>query len=170
MAMVIPRDLGSRIVEKVRSGIVFILGSKSVDLATLRLGRKYLGVHSELVVGGGVSVFSDVITNIAPESLRPVVRDIADAGGDYGIYKEYQYLVDKIPVCWAKDNNTIVCKNLDTLDITVKIDGNPVTLGSGAVTGTAEDMTIALPSPLSAGEHDLVVVGRAKAFSGKIWV
>jgi len=170
MAMVVPRDLGSRIVERVRSGIVFILGSKGVDTVTLRFGRKWLGEHSELVIGGGVSIFSDVITNMTPESLRPVVKDIADSGGDYGIYREYQYLVDKIPVCWAKDNNTLKCKNLDTTNVTVKIDGSTVSLPSGAVTGSAEDMEIALPNPLTAGEHDLVVVGNKKAFSGKIWV
>jgi len=170
MAMVIPRDIGSKIVERVRSGVVFILGAKAVDTATLRLGRKYLGLHSELVIGGGVSVLGDTIANMTPESLRPMIRDVADSGGDYGIYKEYLHMVEKIPVCWAKDNNTLKCRNLDTTNVTVKIDGSPVTLPSGAVTGSAEDMEIALPSPLSAGEHDLVVVGEKKAFSGKIWV
>jgi len=170
MSQVIPPDLGNRIIERVRSGVVFILGSKSVDYVTRRFGRKYLGIHSELAIGGGVSVFSDVITNAVPESLQPVIKDIADAGGDYGIYVEYQHLVDKKPVCWAKDSNTLKCKNLDTTNIAVKIDGSPVTLPAGAVSGTAEDMEISLPSPLSSGEHDLVVVGDKKAFSGKIWV
>jgi len=168
MAALIPRDIGARIVERVRSGIVFILGYKTVDEVSRRFGRKYVGEHSELLIGGGVSVFGDVIAGMLPESVRPVISDIVDSAGDYGLYKEFQHLVDKIPVCWASDPNTLVCKNLDSTTVSVKVDGTPVTVSS--TSGTAEDLTIYLATALSAGEHELIVVASKKAFYGKIVV
>jgi hypothetical protein len=51
--------------------------------------------------------------------------------------------------------------------VNVKIDGSSVT---PTITGTAEELTISLASPLSSGAHDLVVVGNKVAWSGKIYV
>lgn len=97
----------------------------------------------------------------------PYVGDWLGLIGRRGVEDFLYLIVDKKPTCWAEDENTIKCVNFDTTSVSVKIDKVDVT---PSISGTAEELTLSLPSPLSAGAHDLVVTGDTKSWSGKIYV
>jgi hypothetical protein len=101
----------------------------------------------------------------------PYLGDWLGIWGRRGVEDALVTLIDKPAFCYARDENTIICYNFDTLDISVKIDGVAKTVNTDyTVSGTAEELTISLVSPLAKGAHDLVVVGNKVAFAGKIYV
>jgi len=90
-----------------------------------------------------------------------------------GIYKEveaaYDEMARKLPFCFAKDASTLQCFNLDpNAAVSVKVDGSAVSVN--ASTDANGNVTITLPSALSAGKHDVIVSTTAKAFYGKVVV
>ena len=162
-------DLAGRIQKRLVSGLIFYGASKIVDTAE-KYTAKYFKEHTKGVVGIGLGL---ALESFAPESIRyeEVFDPFVDAMADYGVMKELRVLIDKEPVCWAQDANTIICKNFqDLANAIVYIDGVQKTKGTDYnVTGTD---TISLATALTSGEHDLVVVDgtKTKSFAGKIRV
>lgn len=106
--------------------------------------------------------------------VLPQVKNIPYLGdwlgllGRDGVRDLVKLVIDKPPLCWAEDANTIKCIHFDTTSVTVKIDGTAVT--PSGISGTADEFTISLASPLTSGAHDLLVAGNKVSFSGKIYV
>lgn len=125
---------------------------------------KTLKQYNDPAVKIGISLIDLVFPKI---SEIPYVGDWISLWGKQGIKELEELLIDKPPVCWAEDENTIKCLNLDTTSVSVKVDGSEVQF---TTSGTADNLTISLSAPLGAGEHDLVVTGETKAFYGKIYV
>lgn len=167
--MVAVESLAERIQKRLVSGLIFYGASKAVDTAT-KYTAKYFKEHAKGVVGVGLGL---AIESFAPESIRyeEVFDPFVDAMADYGVMSELRVLIDKEPVCWAQDANTIICKNFqDLANAVVFIDGAQKAKGTDYnVSGTD---TLSLASPLASGDHDLVVIDgtKVKAFAGKIRV
>ncbi|NOZ31441.1 MAG: hypothetical protein GXO68_05815 [Crenarchaeota archaeon] len=156
--------------KRLGSGLLFYGTSLAVDFASKYL-RKYTKEHTEAIVGigGGIAV-----EMLLPESMleeESIVGYITDAMADYGMMKELRYLVNKEPVCWAQDANTIKCKNFDNLaSAVIYLDGVQLVSGTDyTISGTD---TINLTTAMASGDHDLVVVDGTfkKTFADKIRV
>lgn len=151
--------------ERLESGILFYLGARGHRFLTERFLRKQLKKYADLA-GPGVAIGAEMagVTRMA-RGFDKYLGHVIDAVSDFGIYKTAELLIEGKPVCYFEDANTIRVFNLGqtTLDpaaITVKIDGTAVpATGISSVTGTGDDFTIALASPVQAGKHELVVVG-----------
>lgn len=156
-------DIQKRALELLIDGTGLYAGKKVVEFIK-PYTVKHLKQYNDPAVKIAISLVDLVFPRIAE---IPYVGDWMHLWGKMGIKELEELLIDKPALCWAEDPNSIRCINFDTTAVTVKINGAPVT---ATISGTAEDFTISLPSPLSAGEHDLVVVGNTKAFSGKIYV
>jgi hypothetical protein len=101
----------------------------------------------------------------------PYLGDWLGLWGKAGINEFIELMIDKPPVCYALDSNTIECVNFDELPTVVKINGTEKTAETDyTIEGTADSFKIALTTALSSGTYDLVVVGKSKAFAGKIYV
>lgn len=154
---------------RLESGIIFYLGARLNREISERYLRKYAKEHADALAGFGLAVALEAIGEKG-RGIKTYIEDIVDASADYGLYREMKVLVEKEPICWAQDANTIVCKNFEDLaNSTVFIDGVKKTATTDY---TVSGDTISLATPLTSGVHDLVIVdgtGR-KSFSGKIYV
>jgi len=149
----------------------------AIDGAGLYIGQKvaeylrpYLVKQTKQYSDAVVKILASMVDMVFPRvSEVPYVGDWLELWGKDGVRDVIRNMVDKPPFCLADDANTIHCYNFDTTSVTVKIDGQaPAT--APTISGTAEDFTIDLASPLSSGAHDLMVAGNKVAFSGKIYV
>jgi hypothetical protein len=129
---------------------------------------KYTVVNLRQYTDPAVKIGVSLIDLFIPQIKQlPYVGDWLGLLGRVGVSDALKVVIDKPAFCYAKDGNTIVCYNFDTTVVSVKIDGTTVT---PTISGTAEELTLSLPSPLSAGKHDLVVTGNKVAWSGRIVV
>jgi hypothetical protein len=162
-------DISDRIKRRLISGLLFYGAAKLVDTAN-KYAAKYFKEHTKGAVGVGLGL---ALESFAPESIRyeEVFEPFVDAMADYGVMSEMRVLIDKEPVCWAQDANTIICKNFqDLANAIVFIDGVQKAPNTDyKVSGTD---TISLTSPLPSGDHDIIVIDgtKTKAFAGKIRV
>lgn len=157
-------ELQKRLMDLVVDGFGMYAGKKVVDF-TKQYTVKVLKQYNDPVVKVGISLIDLVIPTIR---TVPYIGDWLALWGRDGVRDAAVLLVDKPPICWADDANTMHCINFDVMTVTVKIDGSAVT--PSAISGTPDDFTISLATALSAGAHDLVVVGNKVAWSGKIYV
>jgi len=97
----------------------------------------------------------------------PYVGDWLQLIGRVGIRDVAKAVIDRPPFCYASDSNTIMCYNFDTTKVSLKIDGASV---EPSVSGTPEELTLSLPSPMGAGKHDVLVAGDKVAWHGKVVV
>ncbi|MEM4913451.1 MAG: hypothetical protein QW579_04540 [Desulfurococcaceae archaeon] len=156
-------DLQKKILDLVVDGAGIYIGDKIVEFIkpyTVRTLKQY----NDAVVKIGLSMVDLVFPRIHD---IPYLGDWLGLWGRTGVRDAVRLFIDKPPLCWALDANTIECINFDTTSVSVKINGQPVTF---TIEGSADEFKIHLATPLSAGAYDLVVVGNAKAFSGKIYV
>lgn len=136
---------------------------------------KYLGLYTAKqlkqfnmpVIKIGLSVIADFLP--IQTDMR-YVKGWLDILGYDGVKDAVALFVEKTPVCYANSSTEIDCKNLDTVNVIVKIDGIDVASTDMTISGSAEDFTITLKNAMSTGNHDLMVAGAKKAFSGKIHV
>ncbi|MEM1724522.1 MAG: hypothetical protein QXW71_01920 [Thermoplasmata archaeon] len=156
-------EIQKRITEMLIDGSGIYIGDKLTDLLKPYL-VKSLKQFTKPAVLIGVSMIDLFIPRVKE---IPYVGDWLNLWGKIGVKGVIENIIDKPEFCWSQDENTIKCINFDTTTVTVKVDGKEVT---ATVTGTADEFTISLPSPLSGGAHDLVVVGNTKSFRGKIYV
>ncbi|MEM4676099.1 MAG: hypothetical protein QXM12_07405 [Nitrososphaerota archaeon] len=156
-------DVQKKLMEMAVDGIGLYIVDKVVEFLKPYTQRT-LKQYTEPAVKLGLSLIDVVIPQIRE---APYVGDWLELWGKSGVRDAIRTLVDKPATCWAEDQNTITCVNFDTTDVVVKINGQPVTF---TVDGTKDEFRIHLSTPLSAGAYDLVVVGNARAFSGKIYV
>lgn len=161
-------EITKRLLDEAVDGIGLYVGRKAVEYLN-KMAYKYTVVNlknwSSPVLKVGISLIDLVFPQV---KQIPYLGDWLSLWGRDGISEIPANLIDKPEFCYASDANTIVCYNLDTTSVTVKIDGASVT--PAGVSGTAEELTISLASPLSSGEHDLLVAGNKKAYRGKIVV
>jgi len=159
--------------ERLRSKVVDL----AIDGAGLYIGQKlaeYLRPHvvkqarqySDAVVKILASMADIVVPRVGE---MPYIGNWLELWGKDGVRDVIRNVVDKPPFCLADDASTIHCYNFDTTSVTVKIDGQAPSQAP-TISGTADDFTIKLASPLSSGAHDLIVAGNRIAFSGKIYV
>jgi len=90
-----------------------------------------------------------------------------------GIYKEieaaYDEMARKLPFCFAKDASNIACFNLDpNTQVSIRVDGSAVNVNVS--TDASGNVTITLPSALSAGKHKIIVSTTSKAYYGEVVV
>jgi len=166
--MAIPpmQNLQKKIMDLGIDGIGLYAGDKLTETIrdfTYSFIDKNLGIYSD----GAVKILLSMLDLVVPQiSTMPYVGDWLELWGRDGVRSVVKAVVDKPTYCRADDSNTLHCYNFDALPTAIYIDGNAV---SGYTTsGTPDDFTISLPSPLSSGKHDLMVAGKKKAFYG--WV
>lgn len=156
-------ELQKKILDLVVDGAGIYIGDKIVEFAK-PYTVKTLKQYNDAVVKIGLSMLDMVFQRIRD---IPYLGDWLGLWGRTGVNDAIKLFVDKPPVCWALDANTIECINFDTTTISVKINGQAVQF---TVEGSADYFKIHLATPLASGAYDLVVVGNTKAFSGKIYV
>jgi hypothetical protein len=160
-------ELQKRLMDLAVDGIGLYLSKKATDFV-----KPYIVRATKQYSDGAFKVGVSLVDLIFPRIKEiPYLGDWLALWGRRGVEDILVTVVDKPAFCYAEDENTIICYNFDTLDISVKIDGVAKTVNTDyTVSGTAEELTISLVSPLAKGAHDLVVVGNKVAFSGKIYV
>ncbi|MEM4827785.1 MAG: hypothetical protein QXK07_07100 [Desulfurococcaceae archaeon] len=157
-------ELQKKILDLVVDGAGIYIGDKIVEFAK-PYTQKTLKQYNDIVVKLGLSMLDLVFPRIRD---IPYLGDWISLWGRTGVRDAVRLFIDKPPVCWALDANTIECVNFDTTSISVKINGQLIT--DFTVEGSADEFKIHLATALSTGAYDLVVVGNTKAFSGKIYV
>ena len=162
-----PEELTKRLMDLAIDGLGLYIGKKASDYVKQYI-VKYTKQYSDGAFKVGVSMLDLVFPKIKE---MPYIGDWLALWGRRGVEDILVAVIDKPAFCYASDANTIICLNLDTTDPVILIDGVKKTKDTDySVSGTAEELTISLKSPLSAGAHDLVVAGLRVAFSGKIYV
>jgi len=162
-----PEELTKRLMDLAIDGLGLYIGKKASDYVKQYI-VKYTKQYSDGAFKVGVSMLDLVFPKIKE---MPYIGDWLALWGRRGVEDILVAVIDKPAFCYASDANTIICLNLDTTDPVILIDGVKKTKDTDySVSGTAEELTISLKSPLSAGAHDLVVAGLRVSFSGKIYV
>jgi hypothetical protein len=160
-------DLQKRLIDLGIDGVGIYGMNKAVDMLK-EATYKYTVVNLKQYTDGAIKVGVSLIDLFIPQVKQlPYVGDWLGLLGRIGVSDALKVIIDKPTFCYAKDENTIICYNFDTTVVSVKIDGSTVT---PTISGTAEELTLSLPSPLSTGKHDLVVVGNKVSWAGKIVV
>ncbi len=160
-------ELQKRLMDLVVDGFGIYAGKKVAELVkpyTVKYFKEYSDAANKVLI----SLVDLVLPQI---KAMPYVGDWLSLWGRDGVRDVLAVLVDKPAVCYATDANTIVCKNFDTTNVIVKIDGAAKTVNTDyTLSGNPDEFTISLASALSPGAHDLLVAGNRKSFSGKIYV
>jgi hypothetical protein len=160
-------ELTKRILDMAVDGIGLYIVKKALEYArqyTIKMFKEY----NDPAVKIGVSMLDLVIPKIKE---IPYVGDWLALYGRDGMRDLLVTVIDKPPVCYATDQNTIHCVNFDTTNVSVKIDGTAKTPDTDyTISGTADSFDINLSTALSRGAHVLVVAGDKIAWSGKIYV
>jgi len=109
--------------------------------------------------------------------LIPQVRDsiyaekFADLSFSAGVKDLVVQFIDKPALVIAEANNVLHGYNFnDITKLAVVVDGTAVASANMSVSGSPSDFKITLSTPLSAGEHDILVYDNLKAFYGKVRV
>lgn len=157
-------DLQKKIMDLIIDGGGLYLGDKIVEFIK-PYTVKTLKQYNDAVIKIGLSLLDLVFPQVKE---TPYIGDWIGLWGRSGVKDAVRLFIDKPPVCWALDANTIECINFDTTAVSVKINGQVIT--DFTVEGSADEFKIHLATALSTGAYDLVVVGNTKAFSGKIYV
>ena len=160
-------ELTKRLMDMAVDGIGLYIVKKIVDY-----GRQYtiktLKEYNDPAIKIGVSMLDLVIPKIRE---LPYLGDWLALYGRDGMKDLLVVVIDKPPLCYATDANTIHCVNFDTTNVSIKIDATAKTINTDyTIKGTAEDFDILLTTALSSGAHDLAVMGDKVAWSGKIYV
>jgi hypothetical protein len=156
-------ELSKRLMDLVIDGAGLYAGKKIIDF-TKPYTKKTLKQYND----GAIKIAISMADLVLPQIRQfPYVGDWLALWGRDGVNDVIKLFVDKPADCWAEDANTIKCINFDVTVVSVKIDGTTVT---PTISGTAEELTLHLSSPLSSGAHDLLVAGNKVAWSGKIYV
>jgi hypothetical protein len=160
-------EISRRLMDIAIDGFGLYLSKKISDYA-----KQYLARTTRQFTDGAVKVGLSMLDLVIPRIREaPYLGDWLVLWGRRGVEDILVAVIDKPAFCYASDANTIICLNLDTTDPIVLIDGVKKTKDTDyTVSGTAEELTISLKAPLSAGAHDLVVAGNKVAWSGKIYV
>jgi len=168
MAQVIKEELTKRLLDEVIDGLGLYAGRKAIEYINKAV-YKQLVVNLKQYSSPAIKIGLSMIDMFIPQIKQiQYVGDWLGLWGRDGMSEIVTNVVDKPEFCYASDVNSIVCYNFDTTSITLKIDGASVT--PSGVSGTPDEFTISLPSPLASGEHDVLVVGNKKAWRGKVVV
>jgi len=162
-----PREeIQRRIIDLAVDGIGLYIGKKATEYL-----RQYTVKYFKEYNDGAVKILLSLADVVFPQ-----IRGIAYLGdwlslwGRDGVKDALTVIIDKPAVCYAEDASHIKCKNFDTLDVAIKIDGKVYTKDTDySISGTADEFTITLKAALTAGAHDLLVSGNTKAFAGKVY-
>ena len=157
-------ELTKRILDMAIDGIGLYIGKKAVEYAR-QYTIKTLKEYNDPALKIGVSMLDLVIPKVKE---LPYIGDWLALYGRDGMRDLLVTVIDKPPICYATDQNTIHCSNFDTTSVIIKIDGTART--DFTVSGTADSFDINLSAALSSGAHDLAVMGNKVAWSGKIYV
>lgn len=157
-------DIRKRLLDEILDGAGLYISKKLGELANENLAQ-YTAEYSAPITKIGLSLLDLILPQVRE---FPYIGDWLKLIGSDGVRDLLVLLVDKAPLCYAKEESIIRCLNLDTTKVTVKVDGESIT--GFSIVGSADDFEIHLEKPLSGGVHDLVVTGDKKAFSGKIRV
>jgi len=160
-------ELTKRLMDMAVDGIGLYIGKKAVEY-----GRQYtiktLKEYNDPAVKILVSMLDLAIPKIKE---MPYLGDWLALYGRDGMRDLLVVVIDKPPICYATDPNTIHCVNFDTTSVSIKIDGTAMTVNTDyTISGTADSFDILLKTALSSGAHDLVIMGDKVAWSGKIYV
>jgi hypothetical protein len=160
-------ELTKRIFDIAIDGIGLYIGRKASEYA-----RRYIAKYTKQYSDGAFKVGVSMLDLVFPRIKEvPYLGDWLALWGRRGVEDILVAVIDKPPFCFAQDANTIICLNLDTTDPIVIVNGVKKEKDKDyTVSGTAEELTISLREPLSAGAHDLVVAGLRVSFAGKIYV
>lgn len=150
---------------RVMSGVLFYIGARGHRFIVEKFARKQLKKYGDLV-GPGLALGIEMVgVKEMFGGMEEYADHLIDAISDFGIYKTVEVMVEKKPVCFFSDANTIVVYNLgqtniDVASLTVKIDGTTVAATDiSNVSGTSDELTISLANPVASGKHELVIVG-----------
>jgi hypothetical protein len=160
-------ELTKRVFDIAVDGLGLYIGKKASEYA-----RPYIVKHTRQFSDGAFKIGVSMIDLVFPRIKEvPYLGDWLALWGRRGVEDVLVAIIDKPAFCYASDANTIICYNLDTTDPIVIINGVRKEKDTDyTISGTAEELTISLKKPLSAGAHDLVVAGLRVSFSGKIYV
>ena len=159
-------EITKKLMDMAIDGLGLYIGKKAVEFAK-QYTVKMLKEYNDPAIKIGLSMLDLFMPNI---KQFPYIGDWLALYGRDGMRDLLVVFIDKPPVCYATDPNTIHCINFDTTAITVKIDGTEKYLNTDyTISGTADSFDILLKTALSSGAHDLVVVGSKVSWSGKIY-
>jgi hypothetical protein len=125
-------------------------------------GTLKTGTHGVIpFIVGAVGTYMDV--KGADDTLSFGMARFLEGIADFYIFKK--------PFCYAKDSSTIECYNLDAnVPVEVYVDGSKITFTEAPSTDGNGNVTITLPSQMSSGTHNIVVLAKEKAFYGVVAV
>jgi len=125
-------------------------------------GTLKTGTHGIIpLVVGAVGTYMDV--KGADDTLSFGFARLLEGLADFYVFKK--------PFCYAKDGSTIECYNLDAnVPVEVYVDGSKITFTEAPTTDGNGNVTITLPSEMSGGTHNIVVIAKEKAFYGVVAV
>jgi hypothetical protein len=160
-------ELTKRFMDLAIDGLGLYIGRKASEYA-----RRYIVKHTKQYSDGAFKVGVSMLDLAFPKVKEiPYLGDWLALWGRRGVEDILVAVIDKPAFCYAQDANTIVCLNFDTTDPVILINGERKEKDRDyTISGTAEELTISLKTPLSTGVHDLVVAGLRVSFSGKIYV
>jgi hypothetical protein len=160
-------ELTKRIFDIAVDGIGLYIGKKAVEYAR-QYTIKTLKEYNDPALKIGASMLDLVIPKVKE---LPYIGDWLALYGRDGMRDLLVTVIDKPPICYATDPNTIHCINFDTTSVSIKIDGTAKKVDTDyTISGTADSFDILLKTALSSGAHDLAVMGDKIAWSGKIYV
>lgn len=162
--------IGRELIDKAIDGILLYGADKLTQFVNVQLHGttvKTLKQYSDGVLKLGIGFAIGMIPQLQVSEYVLRFGDLAMKKGMADIITQF---IDKPAYVWADDASTIRVVNLDTTTPEVFIDGVKKATTDYTVSGSAEDLTIKLTTALSAGEHDVMVVGLKKAAVNKIKV
>ena len=167
MAQVIKEELTKRLLDEVIDGLGLYAGRKAIEYINKAL-YKQLVVNLKQYSSPAIKIGLSMIDMFIPQIKQiQYIGDWLGLWGRDGMSEIVTNVVDKPEFCYASDSNTIMCYNFDTTKVSLKIDGASV---EPSVSGTPEELTLSLPSPMGAGKHDVLVAGDKVAWHGKVVV
>lgn len=147
------------------SGMVLVGGKYVYE--NFGLVHKYLGYArncNEAILPLTYGLIGSVVG--LPGSEESLVVGIAK-----GLDGVMDAFVLKKPFAYAKDASTIEAFNLDANSaVEVYVDGSKVSFTTPPTTDSNGNVVITLPSPMSAGRHDVIVKTSVKAWAGSVAV
>ncbi len=160
-------ELQKRLVDLGIDGVGIYAINKGIDYLK-EATYKYSVVNLKQYTDPALKIAISLVDLFVPQvKTLPYIGDWLGLIGRVGISDLMKVFIDKAPFCYASDANTIVCYNFDVTNVSLKIDGATVTY---TASGTPEELTLSLTTPLSAGKHDVLVSGNKVAWSGKVVV
>jgi len=125
--------------------------------------------YGDAVIKLGMGFVIDAVPQLSGTSQY--VKRFADVSFIKGTADIVKQFIDKPPFLYAQDASTIIVYNLDTATPNgVYVDGSALQSNAYTVSGSADNLTIKLNTPLQSGQHYIMVVGAKVSAYGQVKV